>query len=381
MTPSPRVNVLLATSKPIPINPTWGKALVVNGYRHLRGIVRHAKDPSLLYDYMRSYRAETTVMAGKNEPILTKDQIKNYQEHWQHSNNQSLGYKLYNHTAGQPPPFKFAPAQMSTAETAEIILADSELNDTTGVRNPNLGEDKKDRSGKALRLLQSKGEIANIVYADNSRRAIQYRGDILIDLIPKIYTGEQIITTLREDLETEDLVKINHKIVDVETGREVIINDFTIGKYTAASTVGPTMATRRLEASENQIAFIKAVPAVGMLTADLVARNQDWPGADEFADRIKKGFGIQDEPEEGEKPQQQQQKPEEQKAAAEVEKLKVETEGKKLDNEKTQLEIQKLKQEMGSERQQEIEGAAQGAAQATLEGILKMFQQTQGGQQ
>jgi hypothetical protein len=52
--------------------------------------------------------------------------------------------------------------------------------------------------------------------------------------------------------------------------------------------IGPSYATRRAEAADAMLQFIQAVPQAASVAGDLVARNMDWPGADEIADRLKR---------------------------------------------------------------------------------------------
>ena len=112
---------------------------------------------------------------------------------------------------------------------------------------------------------------------------------ILVDLIPKVMDGERIAHILLED-DTEATMVLNQTITDQQTGQSVIVNDVTLGRFNVTVDMGPSFLTRRLEASNAMMEFIEAIPAAGPLTADLIARNTDWPGADLFADRLKKGL-------------------------------------------------------------------------------------------
>jgi hypothetical protein len=84
---------------------------------------------------------------------------------------------------------------------------------------------------------------------------------------------------------------------------EVIANDLSAGRYDVDVVVGPSYSTQRQEAAESLIQFVQAVPQAGAAAADLIAKNMDWPGAEELADRLRKMLppGIA-EPKEGEQP-------------------------------------------------------------------------------
>ena len=45
---------------------------------------------------------------------------------------------------------------------------------------------------------------------------------------------------------------------------------------------------QRQEAAESMLQFIQTAPQAAQSVLDLIAKNMDWPGADEFAERFKK---------------------------------------------------------------------------------------------
>jgi hypothetical protein len=50
---------------------------------------------------------------------------------------------------------------------------------------------------------------------------------------------------------------------------------------------GPSFTTRREEAANQMIELIRAYPQAAPLIGDLLARNLDWPGADEISARLQ----------------------------------------------------------------------------------------------
>ena len=101
-----------------------------------------------------------------------------------------------------------------------------------------------------------------------------------------------------------------------------IVNDLTTGKYDVTISVGPSYATRRLEAADSMMAFVQAVPQAGQVAADLIAKNMDWPGADAIAERLKRMLppGINDEEMTPEQQQMAQQAMQEQQEMKEIQK-------------------------------------------------------------
>src|SRR5207302_251059 len=52
-------------------------------------------------------------------------------------------------------------------------------------------------------------------------------------------------------------------------------------------------ASKRIEAAESMMDFARAMPNAAALIMDLIAKNQDWPGADEMATRLAKAIPPQ----------------------------------------------------------------------------------------
>jgi hypothetical protein len=63
--------------------------------------------------------------------------------------------------------------------------------------------------------------------------------------------------------------------------------DLTAGKYDVTVSSGPSFTTRREESAQQMMEFIRVFPQAAPLIGDLLAKNLDWPGADEVAERLK----------------------------------------------------------------------------------------------
>lgn len=65
------------------------------------------------------------------------------------------------------------------------------------------------------------------------------------------------------------------------------IFDLTTGKYDVIVTAGPGFNTRREEAATQMMEFIRVFPQSAPLIGDLLAKNLDWPGSEQVAERLK----------------------------------------------------------------------------------------------
>ncbi len=64
-----------------------------------------------------------------------------------------------------------------------------------------------------------------------------------------------------------------------------------VGRYQVTVTIGPNYATKRIEASESMMDFMRVIgPEQGKLIQDLVAKESDWQGAEQIAARLAKAL-------------------------------------------------------------------------------------------
>ena len=118
------------------------------------------------------------------------------------------------------------------------------------------------------------------------------------------------------------------------------VYDLTTGKYDVTCEAGPSFTTKREEASVQMIEFIRAYPNAAPMIGDLLAKNLDWPGADDIAERLKAMLPPQVT---GQNPQvmqlQQQMQQMDAQARQAVDSLRRELEGVKADRDIEQRKL------------------------------------------
>jgi hypothetical protein len=280
----------------IPIIECVGDEIDIDGKVIKSGLVRDAKDPQRMYNYWATSETEMIALAPKAPYIMEEGQAEGHEKMWREANNKSFPYLLYKGTSisgkAAPPPARQQFAGPPTGIVQAKIGAAQDIQAVTGVRfDATLNERMHDESGRAIRELKRVGELGNFHYVDNLARSLRHTGRVLIDLIPKYYDTRRVLTILRED-GTEEQVMIDpnqSKPVstneDAESRVKKIYNP-KVGDYDVAVTIGPSFATKRQEAAESMINFLKVLPNAAPLIGDLVAKNLDWPGAPEIAERL-----------------------------------------------------------------------------------------------
>jgi hypothetical protein len=274
----------------IPIVPVYGDIVDIDGEFHYSGMVRFGKDAQRVYNYHRTTMIETIANAPKVPYLVTPEQIKGFEGLWKSANAENMPFLPYN----PDPRAGGMPQRSGGVEIPQALITASQydaedIKAVTGQFDASMGAGGNETSGRAILARQREGDTATYSYIDNLSRAIRYTGEILVDLIPKIYDTERVVRILGID-GGEKWVAINKIQLDQMTGQEIITNDITIGKYDVSVNVGASYNTQRQEASEALLEMM-GNPMLAPVVADLLAKNLDIPNSDELEKRLRK-IGI-----------------------------------------------------------------------------------------
>jgi hypothetical protein len=272
----------------IPIFPVIGSEVALETKVIRSGLIRFSRDPQQLYNFWRSAAAEAIALAPRSPFLVTPSMIAKFKGQWDTQNTVSRPYLLYEADPDAPGgrPTREPPPDIPQALVQESAMSSDEMKATTGIYDAALGARSNEISGVAIRARESQGGNSALHYQDNPMATLHHLGCALIDLVPKIYDSERSLRILRED-DTHVPVAINVPVMGVD-GKPMLLNDLTQGTYDVRVKIGPAYATRRAEAADSMLQFVQAVPQAAGLVGDLVARNMDWPGADEIAERLKR---------------------------------------------------------------------------------------------
>jgi hypothetical protein len=272
----------------IPIVPVYGEELHVDGRRRLRSLVRDAKDPQRMFNYWRTTSTELVALAPKTPFIGRKGAFETDSAKWATANTQSHAYIEYD---GPEPPMRQGFAGPPAGAMAEALSASDDMKAIMGLYDASLGARSNETSGRAILMRQREGDVSTFHYIDNLNRAMRHAGRVMLDLIPKVYATPRVVRILGADGQAK-AVPVNQPaaVTPDATGqiKEIEkIYDLTVGKYDLTVSSGPSFTSRREEAANQMIELIRAYPAAAPVIGDLLAKNLDWPGADEVAQRLQ----------------------------------------------------------------------------------------------
>jgi len=272
----------------IPIIAVIGTEIPLETVTIRHGLLRNARDPQQLYNFYRSAAAEHIALSPKSPYLVTDEMISKHKSDWDTLNTKNRPYLRYtpdNKAPGMKPERVAAP-EPPQALWQEGQMATEDIKATTGIYDASLGARSNETSGIAIRRRENQGDTANFHYQDNLQRSIEQCGRVMIDLIPKIYDNERTARMLAED-GSEQFIPINKTLYD-DNGQPVIVNDLNQGRFDVRVTIGPSYASKRLEAADAIVELMKALPPeLAPLLADIAVRNMDIPDAQEAAKRLK----------------------------------------------------------------------------------------------
>lgn len=272
----------------IPIIAVIGTEIPLETMTIRHGLLRNARDPQQLYNFYRSAAAEHIALSPKSPYLVTDEMISTHKSDWDTLNTKNrpyLRYKPDSKVEGGAPKRVQAP-EPPQALWQEGQMATDDIKATTGIYDASLGARSNETSGVAIKRREAQGDTANFHYQDNLQRSVEQCGRILIDLIPKIYDNERTVRMLGED-GSEQFIPINKTLYNND-GQPVIVNDLNQGRFDVRVTIGPSYASKRLEAADAIVELMKALPPeLAPLLADIAVRNMDIPDAQEAAKRLK----------------------------------------------------------------------------------------------
>lgn len=270
----------------IPVVPVYGDVVVIDGKRQKYGLVKHAKDPQVLYNFQRTAEIESIGMAPKAKWLMAAGQDEGFEQEWLRANVSALPILHYNkrdiNSEECAAPERLQPEPPPTGLMESALTASQDLTSVLGIVDPAM-RISGNVSGKALNSEKQQSDNSNFHYYDNLTRSICHTGKIILDLIPKIYDSERVIRIIGED-GRPSMENVNQPNPDDPMGK--LLNDVTVGEYDVVMDTGPGYNSKRIEATEAMMPLMANNEELFKVAGDLVFRNMDFPGAEQIADRL-----------------------------------------------------------------------------------------------
>lgn len=274
----------------IPIIPVYGSEVWLNGKRHLRSMIRSAKDSQRMRNYWTTTTTELVALQGKAPYIGRKGAFETDSQKWDTANTQNWAYLEYDGPeAPQRQPFAGIPA----GAMQEKLAASDDIKSIVGIYDASLGARSNETSGVAINARDRQSDTGTFHFIDNLSRAIRHAGRVIIDLIPEVYSVPRVVRIIGADGKP-DMAKVNQTVKeqqeDPNTGeiREIEkIYDLTAGKYDLTVKAGPSFASQREEFVAMASELMRGNPMAQQVLLPMFVKNFDIPEADEIVGKLE----------------------------------------------------------------------------------------------
>jgi len=289
--------------KYIPLVPVYGEEVNDDGRRKFLSLVYHAKDPQRRFNYWLTAGTEIVALQPKAPFVGMVGQFKSAARKWAQANNETYAFleydpvKLPDGTYAAVPPQRQPAPQGSPAMYQETLSAADGIKAALGIFDASLGANGNEKSGKAILARQAQGDNSTFHFVDNLQTSIRHVGRILIDLIPKVYTGQRIMRIIGDD-GSKAMVPINQPVIKQAKGNyapagnnpsQAFFN-LGVGKYDVIATVGQSAVSQRRESAELLQSMMTALPQTIPVLGDLFVKNLDLPESEQIVERLRKLF-------------------------------------------------------------------------------------------
>lgn len=302
--------------KYIPIVPVIGQELQpFDDQRRFFGLISRAKDAQRLLNIEVSNAVNKDALATKVPWLVAEGQEEGHEQEFELSTTRNLAMIRYKPTSlnGQPvaPPQRMLESPDLSSSLQLIQQANDYIQATTFTYDPSLGKQSRgQKPAKAIMAEQQQSEQGNSNYLDNLARAERHEARIVLGMLPAYYDrpGRRVRGVDGEENEQEILINAPFKKgpdgrpeklpleVD-EEGNDIIPNplpqgakmfDLRKGVYGVAVSIGKSHRSR-LEAGSDALGqIIQAAPEMMPILGPTWLNFQDFPGAQEAADLLKK---------------------------------------------------------------------------------------------
>lgn len=291
----------------IPLVPSIGKELVpFDGERRWVGIIEPNMDAARMANYAASGLVETASLEPKAPFDVDPEEIAGFESFWGQANVRNFPYlPRHKFLKGQvlPTPARLQ-ADMSKVQMNAMLFQSAMefLHTGTGAWEAALGQSAPNTKTKGgTMLLQQQHEQGNSNWLDNlAEISLTYEAKVILDLIPRVYDRPGRVQRILGNEDKPKQVMLNAPFVQGKNGRPMPLQpgmppqgkvkqfDLTKGRYGVVVTVGKAYQSRVQEGSDRLGQILQADPALVPVLGPNWMHFQDFPGAKEAEEVLKR---------------------------------------------------------------------------------------------
>ena len=270
----------------IPLVPMYANFGVRQQVPTYWGIVTKKLDAQRIYNYVESRKVEDGAFAPLAKILATKEQIGGERVAWENLNVSADPVLPYESQPDTPQPYKLGGADINPGleSTSQSMLQN--LQSTSGL-DQLPGQSLGLQSGLAVELKQNRGDTRNFKYTRSKQIAVCHTGKILMRAIPRVYDTERQVRIINDDTSFE-MVLINERIPDIQTGEQIEVIDMSKGVYDITCEVSKSFKNRQGETVNSILEVANIDPTIIDEGRDVLYKSMNAPGFDVLAERVRK---------------------------------------------------------------------------------------------
>lgn len=282
----------------IPVVRVLGEETVIDGIMDRKGHTRYMKDAQRMFNYNASSQVEFVALQGKTPWVGGARAIEEYESMWNTANTANHSVLIYNDVDDEgnalAAPVRTPPPTAAPAYENGMATAFNQIMMTSGQFQNQMGMMGNERTGAAIQGRQAQSETAVFHFQDNYEGALIYTGELLIDLIPKVYDTKRVLMIQAEN-ESDLLVQIDpqakqaFELKQQSLGGAVIaVFNPNVGDYSIAPSAGPAYGSKREATVEALTVIMTQAPQLVPIIGDLMMSSMDFDKAQEAAQRLRR---------------------------------------------------------------------------------------------
>lgn len=255
-----------------------------HGKQICRPLVKDARDAQRLINFLGTQGAYLIKIARNDQFLVSKENVRSPDTRQIWTDPAVVqGGLVYDESPSGNKPEQLRPPEISQSLMAMYERAERDIHSCLGMYDTQLGDQGNEISGAAIDARTKRGSYNNFVTFDALNRAIACCGQIIDEMIPKVYDSERQMMLYMPD---SGMQKVNINTPQDEYGMD-IENNMTEGNYKIRLVPGPSYEGQKMEGLEALQMVLKNDPSLFKLVADMYAENLPLANSLEIRNRLK----------------------------------------------------------------------------------------------
>lgn len=253
------------------------------GKQITRSFFKDARDSQRFLNFIRTQSGYLLKIARYDQFMASKQNVKSADTSAMWRDPQTVkGALLYDESPNGNKPEQLMPPELSQSLERQYNLTKMDIQATTGMFDAMMGKEGGERSFDAITALIKRGGYNTYVPMSALDRAIAVGGEIINEMIPKVYDSERIM-----NLEMKDtgMTKVAINQSD-EYGLETK-NDMTKGKFKIRLVLGTSIESQKTENLQSMDMVLSKQPDAFHAISDLYVENLPMANSLEMKNRLK----------------------------------------------------------------------------------------------